>query len=88
MGSGRVRLVDVGARSMPGRGALFMLSVEMLAPGMRRLSVVCVRCMVREAAAGGGGWRAGVGEDGWDLARRMYRRGRRAAVVFEGRPVR
>jgi hypothetical protein len=47
MGSGRVRLVDVGARSMPGRGGLLRLSVEMLEPGMRRLSVVLARCIVR-----------------------------------------
>ncbi|KAH8628285.1 NAD(P)-binding protein [Alternaria alternata] len=46
MGSGRVRLVDVGARSMPGRGGLFRLRVAMLAPGVRRLSVVFARCMV------------------------------------------
>ena len=46
MGIGRVRLVDVGARSMPGRGALFMLRVEMLEYGTRMLSVVCVRCMM------------------------------------------
>ena len=46
MGSGRVRLVDVGARSMPGRGGLFRLRVEMLAPGVRRLSVVFARCIL------------------------------------------
>ena len=46
MGSGRVRLVDVGARSIPGRGSLFRFSVEMLAPGVRRLSVVCARCIL------------------------------------------
>lgn len=36
MGSGRVRLVDVGARSMPGRIVLFRLRVEMPRPFVGR----------------------------------------------------
>jgi hypothetical protein len=46
IGSGLARFVDVGARSMPGRGALFRLSVEMLLNCDRRLSVVFARCIL------------------------------------------